>query len=173
MTNVFQAPEGPKTVNAYPVINTEGLLVDEMLVDLNQVVQEALNAIRTPSEKQKAIIRCDNLPHIHANAKDVRQLIDSLFRMMLHHPPRKSKLFIYIKCNRSDNGINSASLSEELNLFDVYFHTNSCNETSWQAAHQQEISECSAICVQYSGSFVAAYGQADCLFKLTLPGKLF
>ncbi|HYH14665.1 MAG TPA: hypothetical protein VD794_05585 [Flavisolibacter sp.] len=174
MTNVFQAPEGPKTVKADSVVKKSiGLLDDEMLVDLNKVVQESLNCVKPQLEELKAIIRCDGLPHILANATDVRKLSDNLIRFILQHPPRKSKLFIYIKCNRAENELLSADLSGKLDSFEVYFHTNSCNEATWQAAHQEMINECSAICAQYSGSFVAAHGQANCLFKLTLPGKLF
>ena len=174
MTDVFQAPDDPKALKAGAVALSAIELVDEgLLVDFNKVVQEALDSAKEHLNQLNAIIRCDNLPHVQAKVEDMRQLSNHLVRLILLHPPQKSKLFIYIKCNRFDSEAMPAKTSAWLHPYEISFHTNSCNEASWQAEHQQELAECAAICAQYSGMFTAAYGHADCLFKLTLPGKLF
>jgi len=174
MTDVFQAPDDPKALKAETVALHAMELVDEgLLVDFNKVVQESLDHVRAHLNQLNAIIRCDKLPHVQARAKDMRQLSDHLVRLILLHPPQKSKLFIYLKCNRFDSEAVPVKSSAWLHSYEISFHTNSCNEASWQSEHQQEIAECAAICAQYSGSFTAAYGHADSLFKLTLPGKLF
>jgi len=166
MTDVFQAPDEPKALNAIEWVDAE------LFVDFNKVVQQSLNHVGDRLHRLNAIIRCDNLPHVHASEKDMEQLCGQLFNLILLYPPQTSKLFIYIKCNRFDD-LQSFGKSNWLHLFEICFHTNSCNEASWQSAHQRELAECAAICKQHSGAFTAAYGHADCLFKLTLPGKLF
>jgi hypothetical protein len=174
MTEVFQAPDDPKTLKAETVALNAIELVDEgLLVDFNKVVQESLDRVKEQLSQLNAIIRCDNLPHVQAKAEDMRQLSNHLVRLILLHPPQKSKLFIYLKCNRFDSEVLPVKTSAWLHSYEICFHTNSCNEASWQSEHQQEIAECAAICAQYSGTFTAAYGHAESLFKLTLPGKLF
>jgi len=174
MTDVFQAPDDPKALKAETVALHAMELVDEgLLVDFNKVVQETLDRVKEHLIQLNAIIRCDKLPYVGAKAEDMRQLSNHLIRLILLHPPQKSKLFIYLKCNRFDSEVLPAKTSAWLHPYEICFHTNSCNEASWQSEHQQEIAECAAICARYSGTFAAAYGHAESLFKLTLPGKLF
>ena len=174
MTDVFQALDNPKTLKAEIVALNAMELVDEgLLVDLNKVVQESLDCVKEQLSQLNAIIRCDNLPHVQAKAEDMKQLSNHLVRLILLHPPQKSKLFIYLKCNRFDSEALPAKTSAWLHPYEICVHTNSCNEASWQTEHQQEIAESAAICARYSGAFTAAHGHAESLFKLTLPGKLF
>jgi len=166
MTNVFQAPQKQEALKAAGVVN------EEVLVDFNKVIQESLDGERVRLNRLNPIIRCDSLPHIQAQEKDMKQLSDHLIHLILLHPPQKSKLFIYIKCNRF-NEVLPVETSGWQHSYEICFHTNGCREASWQAAYEKEIADCAAICTRYAGTFTAAYDHNDCLFKLTLPGKLF
>jgi hypothetical protein len=174
MTDVFQAPQGPKAVHGKPVSTKEAMLVnDELLTDFNKAVQDSLEGERTRLNNLHAIIRCDNLPHVLVKANDLRRLSDCLINLMLQHPPKRSKLFIYLKCNRIDDSVLTTPQTNGLETYEICFHTNSCNEASWHDSHKVDLAECASLCTQYSGAFTYAHGHADGLFKLTLPGKLF
>jgi hypothetical protein len=173
MTSVFQAPEESNAAKAELVtLSVTGLVDEDGLVDLNKIVQESLEGVKKQLTKLSAILRCDKLPHVQAGAADMKQLCDQLVHLILRYPPPKSKLFIYIKCKRLDSDMLSASLTGGQHTFEICFHTNSCNDAFWQTAHVQELNECARMCTQYSGAFASAYGHTDCLFKITLPGKL-
>lgn len=167
MTDVFQAPDDRVALKATKLVD------EELLVDFNKVVQESLEHEKGPLGQLNAIIRCDKLPHVLARESDMRKMVGCLIHLILLHPPKKSKLFIYLNCNRLNSEVLPVDHSGWLHSYEICFHTNSCNEASWQSAHQQELAECAAICARFSGAFAAAYGHADSLFKLTLPGKLF
>jgi hypothetical protein len=174
MTSVFQAPEGPKSGIATPVVNvTTGVADGKQLVDFSCVIQELLNKERARLHQLNAIIRCDTLPHVYANANDMKRLCDLLIGFILKQPHRRTKLFIHIKCNLLESEALPETISGRLHLYKISFHTNSCNEVSWQSLHEQELAEFERICSRHSGIFVSASNNADCLFDLTLPGKLY
>ena len=174
MTSVFQASGEASDAKAEPVVLPASGMVDgDLLVDFNKTVQDSLQTVKARLTQLNVILRCDKLPHVEAGAADMKQLCDKLIHLILHYPPLKSKLFIYIKCNRLDSEMLPASLKGRQHAFEICFHTNSCNDALWQTAHMQELNDCARICAQYAGSFTSAYGHTDCLFKLTLPGKLF
>jgi hypothetical protein len=174
MANAFEALKEPKSVGTKSVAIPATEIVNmELLVDFNRVVQESLNKVKDRLDQLNGIIRCDNLPHVHARLHDMKQLSDILVRLILHHPPKSGKLFIYVKSNQLKKEVEPATESSRLHFYEICFHTNSCNEALWQDAHKQDLNECNYICARYSGTFTSALGNADCLLKLTLPGKLF
>lgn len=167
MTNVFQTPE-KRVGHAAPAL----VSMDEQFVNLTTIVQGVLEAVQRPPDQLKIIVRCDTLPHIEADAQDMLQLSNLLLACILEHPPQKGKLFIYIKCNRSDSETLLTSDSGGFQYYEIYFHTNSCNEPGWHEAHLQELKLCEAICSRYNGLFTFADSSTAYLFQLTLPGKL-
>lgn len=174
MINVFQAPDEPKSLNTTSIA-AQAIDVDGgyRFVDFNGIIQDFLNEERARLDRLNAIIRCDALPHVYASENDMRRLCELLIHLLLPRSPKKSKLFIYIKCNSLEKEVLPAIASCRLHFYDICFHTNSCNDVSWQATHERVLTECNRICNRYSGTLVSASGSSDCLFKLTLPGKLF
>lgn len=174
MTNVFQAPDEPKSINVGSVaVQAIDMNDGSRLVDFNRILQDFLNEKIARFDQLSASIRCDALPHVYASENDMRQLCELLIHLILPQSPKKSKLFIYIKCHSLENEVLPATASSRLHFYEICFHTNSCNDVTWQATHERVLTECTRICMRNSGSFVFADGCADCLFKLTLPGKLF
>ena len=173
MSTIVQLPEAQTSAKVSPVANKAiGLGGNELLVNFNLVIQEALGKVESYIDKGKAIIRCDNLPHVLGEEEEMKLLSNNLIDFILQHPPEKSKLFIYIKCSRTESGDAKSEILDGLHQYEICFHTNSCNEPLWQECNQEQIAQCEVICKKYYGSFTCAFGNADSLFKLSLFGKL-
>jgi hypothetical protein len=174
MSTIVQTPEDQMIDVVSPVVvEATGLNGNELLVDLNKVVQEALTKAEGCLDKGKTIIRCDKLPHVVGEEKELGQFCNQLIDIILQHPPQNSKIFIYIKCIRAESKSMQLESITGLPMYEICFHTNSCNEPLWQVPNQEQLLQCAAVCKKYNGSFVSALGTRDYLFKLTLPGKLF
>lgn len=167
VTNVFQIPE-KRVGHVAPAL----VSMDEQFVNLTTIVQGVLEAVQRPPDQQKIILRCDTLPLVEADALDMQQLSNTLLNCILEHPPRRGKLFIYIKCNRANSEHLLTPTTGDIHHYEICFHTNSSNEPGWHEAHLQALELCEAICSRYNGLFSFADSSAACLFQLTLPGKL-
>ena len=171
MTNVLPAPEG-ETGFDIPVSHHPVVAAVKQTVCLNSIIQAVLLEERMRIEKQNVIIRCDNLPAVLMNKEAVQKVCRTLLSIILDQPPKRGKLFLYVKCNVLGNDMMDMSLPDGLKLYEICFHANSSPLSAWTDVYNEALEFCRTTCMQYGGNFFYNNNSdGQYLFRVTLPGK--
>lgn len=139
-------------------------------IDLNDALQAALKN----SSEDLLILRSDKLPSVWGMKRQMLQLFEALTAMILNHPPRNSKLFLYVQCKPEeiDPEVIDLRLTPGHNIFHLYFFSNITTDNDWQLIYRDQLARCELIAREFKGSFVFhPISNTGCLFSLTLPGK--
>jgi hypothetical protein len=152
--------------------NSEGLFTGP-LVDLNRVVQQAFEEQQQRMSQLQTIIRCDTLPLVQGHVPVWLLLFRKLVELVLDHPPRNSKLFIYLKCDKKASDCIDLSLPEGFTHHEIIFYTNSNITPEWEKVYNDTLAKCQQLTHESKGtlSWQTAPG-AGCLFRVNLPGKM-
>lgn len=173
MSNPYIAPVDGYMHGARPEVktNSEALCVGG-LVDLNRVVRQIFEDQKQTVSQLQSIIRCDVLPLVQGPAQTFLLLFGRLIALILSHPPRNSKLFIYLKCDRKASDVMDLTLPEGFLHHELSFYTNSNITPEWEKVNTDTLARCQQLAHDSGGtmSWQTAPG-AGCLFSLTLPGK--
>lgn len=171
MNNSFIAPADSQLngANGEWDANSKGLCTGG-LVDLNKVVQQILE--EQQSGVSQAIIRCDALPLVQGRSPEVLSLFRELITLILGHPPRNSKLFIYLKCEHKATDIIDMTVPEGYAEHELCFYTNSNITPEWEQSNNDTLARCQQLTRESKGflNWQTAPG-AGCLFMIHLPGK--
>lgn len=143
------------------------------LVDLNQVLQTTFTIVKPRLASLQTIIRCDALPVVEGSIQTFHLLFRNMIDMIINYPPVSSKLFIYIKCERSDQEVIDLTLPAGYGRYEISFHTNINNRGDWEKANYDKLAECRFLSETCIGSFTShSISNTGCLFTLKVPGKL-
>ena len=173
MSNPYIAPLDGYMHGARPDLKTNsGEFCVGGLVDLNRVVRQTFEDQKQAVAQLQTIIRCDALPLVQGPAQTFLLLFGRLIALILSHPPRNSKLFIYLKCDKKATDIIDLSLPDGFMHHELGFYTNSNITPEWETVHIDTLARCQQLAQDSGGamSWQTAPG-AGCLFSLTLPGK--
>lgn len=131
------------------------------LADLNMVTQQVCSQLSEKFSQSGAVIRCDDLPQVHAN-DDISSVFVHVVNMILSSSLNGSKLLIHIKAAGTTN--------EGLAQIDIC--TSSKLSPDWQLQQVSHLEECMGICHRNGGIF--SYNtspKAATLFSVALPPK--
>lgn len=160
-------------ISSFKIIDLDQRPFSPNLIDLNAVLNEALQAFVAEREKRKLNVRCDNLPFVLADRQPVLTLFNHLLTMLLKHPHADNNLFLYIKCQEAQSEIMDLRLEKGFTNFNIQFFTNFTITENWQNLYQQKLLDISNIAASNRGSFYLNNSlHAGCVFSLTLPGKI-
>lgn len=173
MSNPYIAPVDGYMHGARPELeaSSEGLCVGG-LVDLNRVVRQTFADQQQRIAQLQTIVRCDTLPLAQGSAQIFLRLFGKLLIQILEHPPRNSKLFIYLKCDKKATDVIDLSLPEGFMQYELSFYTNSNISPEWEKVNSDTLARCQQLAHECGGtvSWQTAPG-AGSLFSVTLPGK--
>jgi hypothetical protein len=149
------------------------VLCKDDLVDLNRLVQQVFEEHQQHVAQMQTIVRCDALPLVQGKVQPLLVLFRSLVGLILDNPPAKSKLFIYVKCERIDTDIIDMTLPEGFGPFLVSFYTNCNRSPEWEKENNNTLVLCQQLGAEVKGTLTFPSAQsAGCLFALNLPGKI-
>jgi light-regulated signal transduction histidine kinase (bacteriophytochrome) len=143
------------------------------LTDLNRLVQQVFEEQQQKVSQLQTIIRCDVLPLVQGGVHCFLALFRNTVGEVLEHPPRNSKLFIYIKCERKATEVIDLTMPDGFIQYEIRFYTNSNNSPEWEKANINTLALCEQLSTESKGvlEFPAARN-AGYLFTLNLPGKI-
>ncbi|HVG42104.1 MAG TPA: hypothetical protein VM888_10885 [Chitinophagaceae bacterium] len=169
--NVAEGLTGNNVATNYHQV-VENKSYPKEIVDLNEVVKDCLSAVENELQRINAIVRYDALPLISGNKKKLLALFSNLFHSIIKHPPKATKLFIYVRSQRSSSDIMDLSLPDGYQNFTISVHTNIlCNE-AWQKVYEKALLENSSLLHSIGGFFTFnSIVNTGCLYTLQLPGK--
>lgn len=159
--------------SSFKIIDLDKRPFSNNLIDLNAVLNKAMQGFVVEREKRRLNIRYDNLPLVLADSQPILTLFNDLLDMLVKHPPIDGNLFLYIKCEASPSEIMDLTLEKGFTHFNIQFFTNITINENWQNLYQQKLLDISNIAASYKGSFYLNNSlHAGCVFSLTLPGKI-
>ena len=142
-------------------------------ISLNDIMQRALQRLLQENKKQDIIVRCQSLPHIEADRKDIERVFNDMVRMIIHHPPMGTRLFLHINCEEERSEAGGAEWAKNTRRYRISFHTNICTDEAWKTANEKTIDGCSALLARYgAGITVNEITSTGCLFSISLLGKM-
>lgn len=138
------------------------------MLSLNEIFRESMRKAQAEVDNLQVIVRCENLPKIEGNQKEMMQLFDNLLSMILNHPPKNSKLFLYVDCEEDEENSKNAE-----KRYIIKFNTNIAAHEDWKVINSQALINCRQILSGHNGSLVVNHiNSTGCLFILSLPGKM-
>jgi hypothetical protein len=141
--------------------------------DLNVLVKGVIEQKKGEINACQAIVRCDELPQVAGGEKELTVLFDCLFSMILQHPPLKSKVFIYLKCQEHIGEAIPISARERYMLYELCFFTNIMADLAWHQLYAHQLNKCKMACREMRGVFMSEQiKNTGCVFTLRLPGKI-
>lgn len=173
MTNPFIASVEDGMHGARPELKTNSAeLCVGGLVDLNRVMRQTFDDQKQRVAQLQTITRCDALPLVQGPAQLFLLLFGKIVSLILDHPPRNSKLFIYLKCEKTATDVIDLSLPEGFMHHELSFYTNSNITPEWEKVNSDTLARCQQLARDCGGTvhWQPAPG-AGSLFSVTLPGK--
>lgn len=174
MNNSFIAAMNSNIQRASAGLNdSSAVLCKNNLVDLGRLLQAVFEEQQPRVSQLQTIVRCDTLPQVHGKVPSLLALFRHLVALILNHPPQQSKLFIYIKCERTDTDIIDMTLPEGFGPYLISFYSNSNRSPEWETANSDTLALCQQLIAEGKGTLTFPSVQsAGCLFALNLPGKI-
>lgn len=167
-----------------PINNLAGKLIspqfifsaatDQEQIDLNDILRTVLEKYKE-AEHKNFILRFDILPFVTGSKDQFICLFDALIKMIISHPPDKSKLFLYVKCSRQnlEEDIIDLSLNKESAMYRIDFYSNITTDAQWEVDYNATLSDCAMQANKNGGNFsFSPISNTGCLFSLILPGKI-
>jgi light-regulated signal transduction histidine kinase (bacteriophytochrome) len=174
MNNSFIAAMNSNIQRARAGLNdSSAVLCKDDLVDLGRLLQAVFEEQQQRVAQLQTIVRCDSLPRVHGKVQTLLTLFRSLVGLILSNPPKQSKLFIYIKCERIDTDIIDMTLPDGFGPYLISFYTNSNPGPEWETANSDTLAQCQQLMAEGKGTLTFPSAQsAGCLFALNLLGKI-
>jgi hypothetical protein len=147
-----------------PVPYTEN--VEKPNVSLAELLSDSFQKRKNEIKSLNAIIRCEHLPVIKGDKKQLGRLFDNLIDIILKHPPKTSRLFLYVDCVQERESYKKGYRTL------IKFITNVIIEKNWKDKHADLLMDSNQIITSVNGTFsITSQENKGCLFTITLPGK--
>lgn len=142
-------------------------------IQLNEIMQQVLQRLQQEKKNLDVIVRCQNLPAIEADKKNIAIVFDHLVQMIVSDPPTGTRLFLHIDCKEENKETATAELVKTNKRYRVNIHTNINSDDVWKRTHQKTIAECKALLAQYGAALTVNEAKSTgCLFSISLLGKM-
>jgi hypothetical protein len=133
--------------------------------DLNGIVAGVIAASKDRLSELGAIVRQDELAPARGDAEDFKILFSNLLEIILNHPPKSCKLFIYIRSVQNDPAADDKMVT-------VSIYTNTDYHPGSEKMYAALLSQCGNLCEKYGGGFIYhLVSNTSCLFTINLQGK--
>lgn len=143
------------------------------LISLSDVFRESLKKVQAEVTNLQLIVRCETLPKIKADQEEMVKLFCKLLGMILNHPPKASKLFLYLDCDADNSDVIDMSLEDGYKRYIIKFFTNVHTHENWKLVNSPSLAHCRQILSNYHGTLVVNdISSTGCLFSVSLPGKI-
>jgi hypothetical protein len=138
-------------------------------LSLNDLFNERMRKAEAEFEHAGLVVRCECLPQISGYREEMTRLFDSLISMILNHPSKPAKLFLYVDCEENRE---VGKQQPDLFNYQIKIHTNLTTNDYWKAQNREALAACERILILHKGSFAAHnISNTGCLFSISLPGK--
>jgi hypothetical protein len=138
-------------------------------INANVVLQKILQSLDA-EDRSKIVLRCDDLPLVAGDEKDLEDLFRGLLQMILQKKGEVPTLFLHISCAADEQPLPATTASR---FFTIQFNTNIVPSTDWFAVNQERLNKFEAVVTQCKGSLVTnAFKSSGCIFSVSLPGKV-
>jgi hypothetical protein len=135
-------------------------------------MQQALQRLQR-DKNSDIIIRCETLPVIEGDKKNIVRVFEDIVQMIISHSPTGARLFLYVNCEEENKEAINPELVKTNKRYKVNFHTNISTDEVWKTAHEKTIAGCKALLAQYGAGFtVNEVKLTGCLFSISLLGKM-
>lgn len=154
-----------------PVASRDGspLSPGALSVSLNEVWRQSLKKNEGLLRNTSVTVRCDLLPQVDGDPRQLQTLFDRLLSLILSNPPVGSRLFLYVDCQEE---ILDEEDGKSTKKWTLRFSTNIPAGEEWKQAHEPVWQECEKIVNRHSGAFtVNRIQNTGCLFVMNLYGK--
>lgn len=156
-----------------PVLSNPVVPIPKDAINLNQILQQALQPYSTSIRNADIIFRCEVLPEMEGNKLEIGEVFNKLISIIVENPPVGSRLFLHINCEEQDKEILDLSLSSGCRSFLIQFHTNISTSANWKLIHQPLFERCTSILLAHKATLtVNDVLKNGCLFSISLSGKL-
>ena len=141
-------------------------------INLNGVVREVLQRLQQGMGLD-IIVRCEVLPVIEGDRKNIVRVFDNIAHMIISHLPTGTRLFLFVDCEEEMKEVSGPELVKTNRRYKLNFHTNISTNEAWKTAHEKTIDGCRTLLAQYGASFtVNEIRSTGCLFSISLLGKM-
>ena len=142
-------------------------------VSLNDLFSESMRKAQAANDRLKVIVRCETLPLVRVNQRDMTQVFDTLIALILSQSVKTSTIYLYIDCEESKESVGAQPATEGWRYFSIRFHTNISTTGNWRDQHADALQKCSRIVASHQGTLqVNSVVNTGCLYTISLPGKL-
>jgi hypothetical protein len=151
---------------------SEGIAYNtEQLADLNSVSINAIERHKITLQQLRAIFRCDPLPTVKGNSRDLEELFSLVIDLVLKSRTENGKLFIYIRSEETA-GDRTRQSSDGIHYYTISVYTNACYDICREEKFITMLKQCENICTANNGSFnYHPVSYTSCLFTINLQGK--
>ncbi|MFN2456611.1 MAG: hypothetical protein ABR502_00265 [Chitinophagaceae bacterium] len=143
------------------------------LVDLDNIVQKALENCRNKIKQLGAIIRCDALPLVIVDEAPLKNFFCGMISMVLDHSLKGTKLFIHIKCRLNTSDEMDMRVPKGFSKFKITFHSNLKTDKDWLHLYKETLQKFESVIKPYGGEIhYHEVSTTGLLFSLLVTGKL-
>ena len=133
---------------------------------LNEVFKASMKKAQEEVKNLQVIVRCESLPQIEGSYQQMLMLFDHLLSIIIKHPPKNSRLFLYVDCEEETNDCDNEK------RFFIKFNTNAAVPENWKVMNSQAFIICRQILSNHNGTLIVNnISSTGCLFIVSLPGK--
>ncbi len=170
MTNTYGPSYGQESVPAWKDEWPAGHETARHALDLNDLVEAALQRLQKP-EVSQAFIRCDELPLVKGSAEKLSTTVYLLLSYIMDAPPPGSDLFLYIKCDTDGSAAIDPGIRKSECGYRISFQTNSLAEAASFPEEQRKY--CSDCLQEMNGELILnTQPGTGWLFILEVKGKI-
>ena len=140
--------------------------VERPSVSLAELLSDSFQKRKNEIKNLNAIIRCEPLPLIKGDKKQLGRLFDNLIEVILKYPPKTSNLFLYVDCVQEREAYKKGYRTL------IKFITNIIVEKNWKDKHADLLMDSNQIISSVNGIFsINSQENNGCLFTISFPGK--
>jgi hypothetical protein len=137
-------------------------------INPNAVLQKILHSLHT-DERNKIVLRCDELPLVTGREEDFENLFRSLLQMILQKKGEVATLYLHISCTREEP-VHANRFGSR--YFTIQFNSNIVPCNHWFENNKDRLNAMEALVAENKGTLVTnAFRAGGCIFSVSLPGK--
>lgn len=137
-------------------------------INPNAVLQKILHSLQA-DERNKIVLRCDELPLVAGSEEDFENLFHCLLQMILQKKGEVATLYLHISCAREETA-QSGRFGPR--MFTIQFNSNIVPCTHWFENNKDRLNAMETLVAENKGTLVTnAFRSGGCIFSVSLPGK--
>lgn len=137
-------------------------------INSNAVLQKILQSLHA-DERNKIVLRCDELPLVAGREEDFENLFRCLLQLILQKKGEVATLYLHISCALAEP-VHPGRFGSR--YFTIQFNSNIVPCTHWFENNKDRLNAMEALVAANKGTLVTnAFRSGGCIFSVSLPGK--